>query len=148
MEVGPLRPGAEGPPPLPASLRRSQGVPTSLGSLALSLSRLGYHVAPHSTLWSIQSRARRLWPSEVWATWADSKARCGAVVWLETTSRRRHKQKLIKAPSPARPPGSHSRGAPGSGRKQSNNPDRGCDQAWARHGHRTLDCFLASLDLN
>lgn len=55
MEVGPLRPGAEGPPPLPASLRRSQGVPTSLGSLALSLSRLGYHVAPHSTLGSIQS---------------------------------------------------------------------------------------------
>ena len=43
-----LRPGAEGPPPLPASFAAVPGCPDVACSLALSLSRLG-RVAPRST---------------------------------------------------------------------------------------------------
>jgi hypothetical protein len=114
VEVGPLLPGTEGPPPFSGFLAAVPGCPNVAGSLALSLSRLG-RVAPRSTL--CQS-SHELAGSGlvVWATGGRSKARCGAEVSLETSPGADTKREAIR-PSSARPPGSHSRGAPGSGTK-------------------------------
>ena len=71
VEVGPLLPGTEGPPPFCGFLAAVPGCPNVAGSLALSLSRLG-RVAPRSTL--CQS-SHELAGSGlvVWATWAEVK---------------------------------------------------------------------------